>query len=331
MQEENTTVTRPTICVTAPARVPVIETGSDIVDVEKLDRAYDALKTLGWRVKETQNVRTIYKGFAGDDASRIRGLEAAFSDAEVDVVMAARGGYGTTRLLTRIDWKTLLDSSAVFVGLSDLTALNMALMRMGKASWQGPVITAFARDGVPCAQAFMQAMTSPSFDLKTAIVGDDVQTEGVLWGGNLTMLVSLLGTPYFPKLEQIEGGILFVEDVNEPAWRIERMMNQLLLAGVLHRQSLVIVGDMQGHERWQGKGNAAFTLTDALDYVRETARIPVVEGLRFGHVADTLTLPVGVNAQVKVTDGSLVIHVAESPVPTEYPGAQTANAPLWWV
>lgn len=329
--KDQTTVTKPTIGVTAPARVPVVQTGSDIVDVERLDRAYKTLSDLGWSIKEAANVRRIYKGFAGDDISRAKGFESAFLDPQVDVVMGARGGYGTTRLLNLLDWETLVQSNAVFVGLSDLTAINMALMRYERASWQGPVITGFAKEGAPCAASFMRAMTEQSFELQTRVSSDDLDTEGVLWGGNLSMLVSLLGTAYFPTQNQFENGILFVEDINEPAWRIERMLNQLILAGVLTRQQVLIVGDTTGHERWQGEGNAAFKLQDALDYVQEKTGVKIITGLKFGHVSDTLTLPVGVGAKVQVKDGILTIKVPDSPRPSEYPGAQTANGPLWWV
>lgn len=326
-----TTVTEPTIGVTAPARVPVVQTGGDIVDVECLDRAYQTLSDLGWSIKEAANVRSIYKGFAGDDIARARGLESAFSDPEVDVVMAVRGGYGTTRLLHLLDWQTLIQSNAVFVGLSDLTAINLALMRYQKASWQGPVITGFARESAPCVDAFMRAMTEESFELKARVSSPDLNVQGVLWGGNLSMLVSLLATDYFPRVNQFDGGILFVEDIHEPAWRIERMLNQLILAGVLTRQQVLIVGDTTGHDRWQGSGKAAFKLQDALDYVQKQTGVKIITGLNFGHVADTLTLPVGAHAAVQVQEGILTIQVPESPRPSEYPGAQMANAPLWWV
>ncbi|MDO4937410.1 MAG: LD-carboxypeptidase [Sutterellaceae bacterium] len=329
-QELPLTVTQPTICVTAPARLPTIS-GTDTVDEDLLEKGFEALEDLGWNVVVTENLHTLYKGFAGEDAMRARSLIAAFEDPEVDVVLGARGGYGTTRLLDLLPWKTLAESPAVFVGLSDLTAINLGLMRHGRASWQGPVATYFARNNEDCRMRFMRAMTSPVFDIELDVAGDECDVEGQIWGGNLSMLVSLLGTDYFPTQKQFADGILYIEDVNEPAWRIERMLNQLIQAGVLTRQQVLIVGSMIGHDRWQGTGNAAFKLEDALDYVRQTTGVKIVTGLPFGHVHDTLTLPVGVNGRVMVKNNRLRMTVTDAPIPTEYPKAETANAPLWWV
>lgn len=323
-------VTRPTICVTAPARLPLVK-DSDEIDAALLEKGFDTLKGLGWNVITSQNLQMLEKGFAGDDRLRARCFEEAFDNPQVDVVLGARGGYGTTRLMELLPWEKLAESPAVFVGLSDLTAVNLALMRHNRASWQGPVVTYFAKNNELCQTRFMKAMTSPVFELSENLTGDDFDVEGPVWGGNLTMLVSLLGTDYFPKKEQIAGGILYIEDVNEPAWRIERMLSHLLYAGVLTEQQALIVGAVSGHDRWQASGKAAFKLEYALDWIRQKTGIRIATGLAFGHIPETLTLPVGVWGRARMTDGHFEMRVVDAPLPTEYPQAQTANAPLWWV
>ncbi len=322
----------PTICVTAPARTAMKAVGSDEIDHARLDLAYENLYRLGWAIKEADNVRSLDKGFAGSDEARIQGLLDAFSDPDVDLVMAVRGGYGTTRLLDALPWEQIAQSSAVFMGLSDLTAFNLALMRQcRRASWQGPVLTYFARNPVMCADAFSLAMASSTFDQTFKIQGDAFQAAGPWWGGNLAMLVSFLGTPYFPSPDQIEGGILFIEDINEPAWRIERMLNQLILAGVLQRQQALVVCDTTGHDRWLAAGSAAFTLDDAFDYIRRQSGVKLVSGIRFGHVPDTATLPVGVHARVESDGNELRVVARDCPIPTQHPGALTSNSAQWWV
>lgn len=329
MTGQGSGVIAPTIEIVAPARVPLVSREGDAVDTALIACARARLEAMGWRVKLAGNVQHIDHGFAGSAAERARGLQQAFADPEVDVVMALRGGWGTARVLDQLDWQALARSQAVFVGLSDLTVFNLALLaRCGKASWQGPPATFFARADDVRDRAFSRALAGPGFSLEVPASGDAFEGRGLLWGGNLTMILSLLATPWFPH---IEGGILFVEDVNEPAWRIGRMLDQLAMAGVLGRQQALIVGDMAGCDRTAGSGRARFALADALADVRAACGIAVIEGLPFGHRPDTLTLPVGVAARVCNRAGVLTIGADAVPLPAETPHAQMPNAPLWWV
>lgn len=322
------TVRDPVVTLTAPARQ--LTDGDDFarMDTALIDATVAALTKRGWRVKEAANLREMEHRFAGADASRAAGLNAALSDSDTDLILALRGGYGTARLLPLIDWEAARRSYAVFVGLSDLTAFNLALFaKTGRSSWQGPVARMFTEANDLRDERFEQALTSPNFRLETPISGDAVETEGTLWGGNLTVLVSLLGTPYFPS---VEGGILFIEDVGEPAWRVERLLLQLLQADVLTKQKAVLAGSFTGADKTAGTGDGRFSLTDAFGWIRQASGIPIVEGLAFGHRPDTLTLPVGVSASVKADGERLTLNAQNCPVPASVPWRETPPADLWW-
>lgn len=323
------TVRDPVVTLTAPARQ--LTAGADFsqIDVEQIDRTVAALVSRGWRVKEAANLRHMVQRFAGTDAERAAGLEAAFADPETDLILVMRGGYGTARLLPLMNWEVIAESYAAFVGLSDLTAFNLALYaKTGHPSWQGPVARMFIEDNAARDVAFERALASSelTLDLPQA-KGPRLAVEGVLWGGNLTVLVSLLGTPYFPL---IEGGILFVEDVGEPAWRVERLLLQLQQSGVLSRQQAILAGSFTGADKTSGAGAGRFALEDAFDWIEKEAGIPVVTGLPFGHRADTLTLPVGVAARVSCDEAGLHVGATGCPAPAAVPWREAPPADLWW-
>lgn len=319
------TVIAPELWICAPSRALTVVPGDERIDHERIDAACGALRALGWSVKEAANVRQVDKSFAGTDAQRAAGFEEAMCAPQADLVLALRGGSGTARILDRINWDRVGASHAVFMGLSDLTAINLALYaKCGKASWQGPVAAAFSITDETRVEFFMRAMSRPLFEEKLVAQGEAIEAEGVLWGGNLSVLTSLIGTPYFP---QIDGGILYLEDINEPAWRVSRMLSQLKLSGVLQRQKLILAGDFTGTDRNAGSGAGRYTLRDAMS----ECGLPVVYGLPYGHINSTMCLPFGVSGRVTLRDETLVIRADNCPVPTEFPGAQQANAPLWWV
>lgn len=325
LKEQTPTVIRPELWICAPARALTVRPGEPEINHARIEAAEKALGELGWTVHEAMNVRYNEKSFAGSDVERARGFEQAMCAPEADLVMALRGGSGSARILDLVDWTTVERAQAVFMGLSDLTAINLALLaKCGRPSWQGPVAASFAVPDTDKISRFTRAMSSPVFEESFASEGPFIQAEGVLWGGNLSVLTSLIGTPYFPT---VEGGILYLEDIHEPAWRISRMLSQLELSGILARQQLVLAGDFTGADKNAGEGASRYTLKDAF----ARCSVPVVYGLPFGHIASTMCLPFGVRAQVLVQDGNCTIRSTCSPRPTEYPHAEQANAPLWWV
>lgn len=322
------TVRNPVLALVAPSRQ--VTRGADFatVDFEEIDAVVKMLAARGWLVKQAPNLRQMQARFAGSDEARAAGLNEALADPEVDLILAMRGGYGMTRLLSRIDWKTAGESFAVFVGLSDLTVFNLALLaKTGRASWQGPVARMFIHPNAARDDAFCRALSSSDFHFEMPCAAPNQGVQGTLWGGNLTMMTSLVGTEYFPV---IDDGILFIEDVGEPAWRVERMLLQLALAGVLERQKAVLVGDFSGADKTAGAGDGRFSLEDALLRIREETGLPIWTGLPFGHRPDTMTLPVGVTAEVVVSNGRLSLWADHCPVPASVPWREAPPADLWW-
>lgn len=261
-----------------------------------LRKAAKRLGQMGFQVSVDESAARKHQRFAGTDAERLDALHR-MCDVSPDIVLATRGGYGVTRLLPQIDWSRLASSvsrGTRWVGHSDLTALQLGLLATeGAVTWHGPMACGdFGADEVDdiTAPCFVEAMTGEleAVGFRTEAGFDGLEGEGVLWGGNLSMICSLLGTPWFPH---IEGGVLFVEDVNEHPYRVERCLLQLAQAGVLDRQAAVLLGEFSD---WRKSPlDKGYGLKSMVQAVRAATRTPVLTGLPFGHVPTKLTLPVG--------------------------------------
>ena len=269
-----------------------------------LKRAQQRLAALGFAVTLDPSVRARHQRFAGDDAARLATLYRV-ADAAPSVALACRGGYGLSRLLDRIDWPRLAraaEQGTRWVGHSDLTALQLGLLaHTGTTSWQGPMACEdFGRSddegGVDevTQDSFAEAMSGAleAVGFRTEAGFDGREGRGLLWGGNLAMVVSLLGTPHWPK---VKGGVLFLEDVGEPPYRVERLLLQLHQAGVLQRQQVVLLGAFSG---WRKSPlDRGYTLKTVVAHLRSVCSTPILTGLPFGHVPTKVTLPVGRRVQ----------------------------------
>ena len=278
--------------------IAVVAPGGYARDQAALESALAALAAQGCRVRNYYDPGRKHQRFGATDADRVAQLHAAARDPDVRIVLSLRGGYGMTRLLPDIDFDLLAASGKLFVGHSDFTALQMGLLaRTGAISFAGPMICDdFTRDDISgyTMEAFWQCLSHPSCSVAGEAAGNPrVEAAGTLWGGNLTMLTHLLGTPYFPA---IDGGILFVEDINEHPYRVERMLLQLLHAGVLARQSALLLGDFSGYRL--SEYDNGYDFTTMLGYLRAALPLPVLAGLPFGHVRDKATLAVGCQARL---------------------------------
>jgi muramoyltetrapeptide carboxypeptidase len=279
-----------------------------------LKLAQKRLGALGFEVTLDPSVRARQQRFAGSDEVRLATLYRV-ADAAPDVAMACRGGYGLSRLLDRIDWPRLARSVAAgtrWVGFSDLTALQLGLLaHTGAASWHGPMACDdFGRSdeagGVDevTRDCFAEAMSGEleAVGFRTEAGFDGLEARGKLWGGNLAMLVSLLGTPHWPK---VKDGILFLEDVNEPPYRVERLLLQLQQAGVLQRQKAVLLGAFSD---WRKSPlDRGYTLKTAVAHLRSVCRVPILTGLPFGHVPTKVMLPVGLRVQLMVQGRDVLV------------------------
>jgi len=283
-----------------------------------LTRARRRLGELGFEVTMDPSVRARHQRFAGPDEARLATLYRV-ADAAPSVALACRGGYGLTRLLDVIDWPRIarsVERGTRWVGHSDLTALQLGLLAhvgAGPAAitWQGPMACDdFGRDdaagGVDevTRDCFVEAMSGEleAIGFRTEPGFDGLEVKGLLWGGNLAMLQSLIGTPHCPR---VRGGILFLEDVNEHPYRVERMLLQLHQCGLLARQKAVLLGDFGG---WRKSPlDRGYTLKTAIAHLRQVSATPILTGLPFGHVPTKVMLPVGAKAQLVVQGRDVLV------------------------
>jgi muramoyltetrapeptide carboxypeptidase len=282
----------------AAITVALVAPSGYALEPASVERGIAALQACGCRIKPYFDYAERHQRFGATDARRAQQLMAAAADPDVQIVLALRGGYGLTRILPLLDFDVLAASGKVFVGHSDFTAFQMALLaQTGATSLAGPVLcddftrlelSRFALDD------FWRCVAGPTHAIAVEAGGNPkVNVSGTLWGGNLTMLTHLVGTRYLP---QIEDGILFVEDINEHPYRIERMLLQLLHAGVLGRQQALLLGDFSNYRL--SEYDNGYDFDAMLAYLRAHSPIPVLTGLPFGHIVDKVTLVVGAQAQL---------------------------------
>jgi muramoyltetrapeptide carboxypeptidase len=285
-----------------------------VLQPDGIDRAASYFTQIGWSVVAPDAVWAQEQRFAGPDEERAGSLNAVVRDPNVDVVMAVRGGYGLTRILDQLAWRAIARSGKLFVGHSDFTAFNLALLaKTGMPSFQGPMVGYdFGREDVSSftEEAFLGALGSDEIVVNVkAAQQPKVDCRGTLWGGNLALVVNLLGTPYFPD---VRGGILFLEDISEHPYRIERMLLQLELAGVLKRQRAVLLGSFTDYQLAPHDNGYDFDAMVA--YLRKRLSVPILTGLPFGHVRDKVTLPVGVKAELKSMRGGYRLTASGHPI-----------------
>ncbi|CAK7005767.1 MAG: Murein tetrapeptide carboxypeptidase [Kerstersia gyiorum] len=283
----------------------VMSPAGAIRDQAELLRGADYLRSLGFEVTLDPAAAGRYQRFSGTDDERLAAFERAMAQP-AGIVMATRGGYGLSRLLHRLDWAAWARSGKRFVGYSDCTAFSLGLLAStGAGSDAGPMVCGdfgaltpdpsmvasflATMDETPLLADFAPVWPA-SAGLADGVAGRAAsgQAEGTLWGGNLALLASLIGTPYLP---QVQDGILFLEDVGESPFRVERMLSQLLHAGILGRQRAVLLGrftDSGAPERQQGHD-----LKQVFDWLAGHMQVPLIGGLPHGHVPDILTLPIG--------------------------------------
>ena len=309
----------------ADVGVAIIAPGGYAPDPAGFARAIARLQALGCRVHNYYDAEAKYQRFGAGDEARLAQLHAAARNPDVRIVLALRGGYGMTRLLPFVDFDLLAASGKIFIGHSDFTALQMGLLaQTGAASFAGPMIcNDFAREDISdfTMQHLWQCLFGPSHTITAQADNNPaIRVSGTLWGGNLTMLTHLVGTPFLP---QVEDGILFVEDINEHPYRIERMLLQLLHAGVLARQKAVLLGDFSSY-RLSDYDNG-YDFNAMLAYVRTQLPIPVLTGLPFGHIRDKVTLAVGGQAKLMSNGNVLQLSMTAYPLLADRSGNQESG------
>jgi muramoyltetrapeptide carboxypeptidase len=283
-----------------------------------LKLAAKRLRALGFEVQIDTDALARSQRFAGADETRLAALHRVATQAP-GIALATRGGYGLTRLLDRIDWPLLarsIERGTRWVGHSDLTALQLGLLAQPKygskaVTWAGPLACddfgrADADGGIDevTRDCFVEAMSGAleAVGFRTEAGFDGLERRGTLWGGNLCMVNSLLGTKYLPR---IRGGVLFLEDVNEHPYRIERNLLQLHQAGVLDAQKAIVLGQFSA---WRKSPlDRSYNLKTVVMQLRALTKTPILTGLPFGHVQPKVTLPVGARVTLLVQGRDVLI------------------------
>jgi muramoyltetrapeptide carboxypeptidase len=280
-------------------------------------RGVKRLESLGYEVDVDPDALQSVMRFAGDDATRIRAIERA-CDSGADLAMISRGGYGLTRILPGLPYAKIDKAVARgthFVGISDFTAMQLAaLAKKGTTTWAGPALCEGFGVGGSSGEVPDDIMEDCFQDLVSgqgegtgwrqptgSAAGELSVRNAMVWGGNLTVLTALMGTPYFPD---IRGGILFLEDISEHPYRIERMLTQLLHAGILARQKAIVLGQFTGYQL--NSHDKGFKLATVVTWLQAQTKVPVLTNLPYGHVQTKVLLPVGKKAEL-ASDGKDVM------------------------
>lgn len=278
-------------------------------DKAAFKRAVKRLQVLGYDVELDADALSTHMRFAGDDATRLAAIHRAAASG-ADIALISRGGYGITRLLADIRYQSVskaVDQGLQFVGISDFTAFQLAVLaKTGSVTWAGPALCeGFGVGGAPDQQPD-DIMEDCFHDLASgqgegtgwrqnqALLGEPLGIQNAMvWGGNLSVLVSMVGTPYFPS---VKGGILFLEDIGEHPYQIERMLTQLLHSGILARQKAVVLGQFTGFTL--NAHDKGFKLSTVVAWLQAQLKIPVLTNLPYGHVQTKVLLPVGKRADL---------------------------------
>jgi muramoyltetrapeptide carboxypeptidase len=282
---------------------------SGSVDPARLEEAVSRVQSAGHRVVVAGEALGQWRYFAGTDEERLAGLNRLLDDPAIDVMMPARGGYGISRLLEGIDWARVGASGKVFCGFSDFTAFNCAALALGGLeTLHGPMLGIDFGDGEP--DPFMQGHFAATLwgteDSETVACDHGCSPgaiAGTLWGGNLSVLAHLVGTRYLPA---VDGGLLYLEEIAEEPYAVERLFFQLHHAGLLGRCRAVLLGDFSDCEP-RNPARYPYAMEEAVQTLRAIAPCPVLTGLPFGHVARKLTLPFGAEALLSLQPGSYTL------------------------
>lgn len=273
------------------------------------------LESLGYKVKLAPSVTNDFGFLAGDDEERAKDINDFFKDDTIKAILCLRGGYGSARILDKLDYDMIRKHPKMLIGFSDITALHAAIgERSGIVTIHGPMMSSFKtwdytlftlynfENGLTGSLPAGKIRMPEGKHLRTIQEGD---ASGILEGGNLAVIASLAGTPYELKGQ---GAILVVEDTGEDPYRVDRMMQQLYQNGLLHRVAAIAYGDFYSARPNEG----GFTVEDVLSYYGKLSGKPVIAGLPIGHGPDNLFLPLGVKASIHAgKDGSASLVLEE--------------------
>lgn len=295
--------------------VAIVSPSGAIFESHPYEIAVESMEALGLKVKLGRFVKGRYGHLAGRDEERAEEFNDMFRDPAVKAVIALRGGSGAARILDRLDYEAIAANPKIFVGYSDITALHLAIyQKTGLTTFHGPLATStwntfavshfkrllFEREAIvfqnPLDKGGLLAQVNNR--IRTIHPG---KATGELLGGNLSVLTGIMGTEYFPS--NWEGKILYLEDVGEAIYAVDRMMSQLKLAGVLDKISGFIFGKCS--DCGPGSGYGSLTLEEVIDHYITPLKIPAFSGSMIGHINDNFTIPNGIEAEIEAEVGHI--------------------------
>lgn len=297
--------------------VGLVTPASNVPEDEDLLAAMDFVRSLGFEARAAANLRRRKQYLAGTDQQRADDLNALFADPDVDAIFCVRGGYGSGRLLRDLDYDMIARNPKIIMGYSDITAiLNAIHLRTGLLTFHGPI----AGDNFSeyTFEQYRRVLVEPStgtrigeppeFETRPGVVERDNRltaivsgsAEGHLIGGNLSLLVTLMGTPFEPDFD---GAILFLEDVSEPPYSVDRMLTHLWLTGKLEQVAGIVFGKFTDDDY---DGNT-LSMEQVLRERCEPLGIPTLRGVMIGHIDDKTVVPIGARARLDVDAGTLTL------------------------
>lgn len=296
--------------------IGIISPSSAIFDSEPYAIAVETMEAMGLKVKLGEFVKSRYGHLAGTDEQRAEEFNVMFRDPSVKAVIALRGGSGAAQILDKIDYNGIAENPKIFIGYSDITALHLAIYeKTGLVTFHGPLaVSTWNQYAYEYFKRLLFNAETVTWKNPTYKGGQLAQTAnrtrtitpgkatGILLGGNLSVLTGIMGSPYFPK--DWSNTILYLEDVGEAIYAVDRMMSQLYLGGVLEQISGFVFGKCSDCDP-KGSSYGSLTLEEVIDYYIKPLGIPAYSGAMIGHINDNWTIPNGAEAEINATSGSI--------------------------
>ncbi|WP_306010068.1 LD-carboxypeptidase [Bacillus sp. MMSF_3328] len=279
-------------------------------DLKSLDRGINFLKELGLEVREGKSVRKLNGYLAGTDKERLEDLHDMFEDKEIKAVFCAGGGYGTARIAGDLDYGLIKANPKIFWGYSDITFLHTSVrQKTGLITFHGPMLASdIGKEDVhPLSKQYFSQLFKPADSLYTEEISPltavvEGRAEGPLTGGNLCLIASTLGTSFEIDMK---GKLLLIEDINEEPRSVDRMLNQLLMAGKLSEAAGIVVGDFN---KCEPQRELSLSLDEVIDYYLIKAGRPAMKGFKVGHCSPHFSVPLGADAVLDTAEKQLYVE-----------------------
>lgn len=297
--------------------IGIVSPSSAIFETEPYQIAVETFQAMGLKVKLGEFVNNRYGHLAGTDEERAQELNDMFLDNEVDAIIALRGGSGAARILDKINYQAIAANPKIFIGYSDITALHLAIYeKTGLVTFHAPLAVStwnkfnysiFRRILFEGEKVLFENPVEKGDNL--TVIKNRIRTinpgkaTGELLGGNLSVLTGIMGSEYFPS--QWENKILYLEDVGEQIYAVDRMMSQLKLSGVLNQITGFVFGKCTDCK--PGSGFGSFTLEEVIDHYIKPLDIPAFSGAMIGHIDDNFTIPNGIQVEIDSTKGTILM------------------------